>query len=193
MDRKVKLRAIFKLMLLFGLTAVAYPFLSSLSTGPEQKNNTWVTCDVSTLDEGNILRCGYATIYKRTRKDFATINKHELLLSDARSENSRQPEKATNPWRSENPAYFIFMPWAPVKGCAITLVRGKTHFTSPVPEMIALDELPYLTEPCANRTWDMSGRLYERSSYPVEKNLFVPKVRWEGNTRVHVRQNVEQD
>jgi len=176
-------------MLLFGLAAIAYPFLSSFSTGPKQENDAWLTCDISTLDAGNKMRCGHAMIYKRTKQDFATISKYEALLADARSENSHQPEEATNIWRSERPDYFIFMPWAPVKGCAVTLVRGKTHLNFPVSEKAALDALPYLTEPCENRTWDMSGRLYAREGYPPEQNLFVPTVKWQSGSLVHIQQN----
>jgi len=177
-------------MLLFGLAVVAYPFLSSFSTGPKQENDAWITCDLSTLDAGNTLRCGRAMIYKRTKKDFSHISKFEALLADPKSINSHQPVETTNIWRSENPAYFIYMPWAPIKGCAVTVVRGKTHFNFPVPEQNALDSLSYFTEPCEGRSWDMSGRLYKREGYPTENNLAVPRVKWQSNTLVHVRQNL---
>ena len=53
-------------------------------------------------------------------------------------------------------------------------------------EKEALEALPYFTELCGGRTWDMSGRLYQRGGHPPEENLTVPNVKWISDTRVLV-------
>ena len=55
-----------------------------------------------------------------------------------------------------------------------------------MPEIEALKELPFFTEPCEARTWDTSGRLYNRKGYPPERNLIVPRVRWISDSKVFI-------
>jgi hypothetical protein len=166
-----------------GIVLSAIPFLKSLSVSEARENAAWATCDVSRLGKGELLTCGYAMIYHRTEKDKSLISKFTYLLEDPMSTNSKQPDVAKNNWRSEKENFFIFRPWAPIRRCSIEFHK-EYAFWWDAPENIALEELPYFTELCEGRTWDMSGRLYKRGAYPPEENLTVPNVKWISETRV---------
>lgn len=186
MNKRTLLERTMGFMLLMGIAVSAYPFIKSLSVNAKSENSSWASCDLSELREGETMRCGLGMVYRRTAKDKASINKYHHLLADPNSKNSTQPIPAKNKWRSENPDYFVYRNFAPGRGCGLTFVSSERYPWAP-PEKAALDELPYFTEPCEGRTWDMSGRLYKREGYPPEQNLYIPKVQWKSATRVLVR------
>jgi hypothetical protein len=168
-----------------GAVMTAIPFIKSLSVSEARESAAWATCDVSKLDKGEVLTCGYAMIYHRTEEDKLSISKYTHLLEDPLSKKSKQPDRAINKWRSENENYFIFRPWAPIRRCSIEFHK-EYEFWWEAPENKALKALPYFTELCEGRTWDMSGRLYQRGGHPPEENLTVPNVKWISDTRVLV-------
>jgi ubiquinol-cytochrome c reductase iron-sulfur subunit len=155
-----------------------------MTLNEKQENDAWVTCDVAGLPKGRVKRCGWTSVYRRTDKDIASVEKYESLLADPKSLQSNQPKGAMNSWRSENPDYFVFKPWAPVRGCGVQLVDSNQTPGWAPPEINALEDMPYFTERCEGRTWDTSGRLYDRKGYPPEENLIVPKVHWVSPTKV---------
>ena len=166
-----------------GFVMTAIPFVKSLSVTEARENAAWATCDVSKIPKGEVLLCGYAMIYHRTEKDKLLISKYTHLLSDPMSKNSKQPDVALNKWRSEKEDYYIFRPWAPIRRCSVEFHKEYAYWYE-APENEALKELPYFTEVCEGRTWDMSGRLYQRVGYPPEENLIVPNVKWVSESRV---------
>ena len=168
-----------------GVAMTAIPFAKSMYVSAGRENAAWTTCDVSGLPAGEMMTCGYAMIYHRTENDKSMVAKYAHLLADPKSLASEQPSGALNPWRSEREDYFIFRPWAPVRHCGVELRKVPPHWWEP-PELEALKELPYFTEPCEGRAWDMSGRLYQRKGYPPEMNLIVPKVKWVSESKVLV-------
>lgn len=185
MSKKELLRLAIILLTFVGLVMFSIPFLKSLWPNAQQENNSWVACELSTMAPGSTLECGRAVVYRRTDEDRAAVTKYLDLLVDPDSVQSKQPEKVQNRWRSENPDFFIFMPWAPTRGCGVTLNRPGSH-AQDIAESEALKELAYFREPCDGRTWDTSGRLYKRPGYPPEKNLIVPQVKWISKTRILV-------
>ena len=186
MDKRTFLRSMVATMMLIGGVMIATPFVESLSINPRQENAAWHACDVSALSPGEMKKCGWSVVYRRTEEDRASVTKFASLLADPNSIESQQPKGANNQWRSTNPEFFIFKPYAPVRGCLVESVTTGQMFRWKLPENDALKELPYFMEPCEGRTWDTSGRLYHRKGYPPEKNLIVPEVRWVSKTKVLV-------
>lgn len=166
-------------MTIVGVIFLSIPFFQSLSMNAKQENDAWgAVCDVSDLALGGMKKCGLATVYRRTSIDKKSIARFKHLLADPASSESKQPESTRNQWRSENKDFFVFSPWAPVRGCGVELKDPEKSFERGPEEKEALLTLPYFTENCEGRTWDTSGRLYLRTYNPPEKNLIVPRVRW---------------
>lgn len=184
MNKRTILKVAVSGMAIIGLLLLLMPFLSSLNINPKQENNAWAACNVSEIQKGSLKKCGWSVVYRRTDKDIESVDKFITLLADPNSEQSKQPLSAQNKWRSEDKEYFIFKPYAPKRHCGVKLINSKNHYRWEPPEHAALVELPYFTEPCEGRTWDMSGRLYHREGYPQERNLIVPKVNWVSQTKV---------
>ena len=185
MSRRTHLKLAVGAMAVLGAAMVSLPFLYSLSINPKQENDAWGACDVSDLAQGAMKQCGWAAVYRRTSEDMASVDKFASLLADPDSIHSSQPSSAKNHWRSENPYYFVFKPWAPHRRCKVWLETSRKYYSGwEPPENVALTELPYFMEPCEGRTWDTSGRLYKRDGYPPEQNLAVPSVRWISPTKV---------
>ena len=173
-------------MTALALAIAVLPFIESMSVNAKQENDAWGACNVADLVPGDVKRCGRFSIYRRTPKDRSVVQEYIHLLADPGSAESEQSDTAKNEWRSENPEYFVFLPWAPERGCGVQLVTTGPGFLWDVPEAAALKELPFFTEPCEARAWDTSGRLYHRRGYPPERNLTVPKVRWMSDSEVLV-------
>ena len=174
-------------MSLAAVLLFAYPLVRSMSVTAKQENAAWGACDVSNLTPGALTRCKWALVYRRTPRDKDAIGKFAHLLEDPESQRSQQPDSARNQWRSENPDYFVFLPYAPVRSCGVELRQaGGTSWWWEPPEQEAIDVLPHFFELCEGRMWDTSGRLYKRNGYPSEKNLIVPEVRWKSKTKLLV-------
>jgi ubiquinol-cytochrome c reductase iron-sulfur subunit len=178
MSNRKALIGIVGAMIIVGLVLLAIPFVKSLSVNPKQEHAAWRPCDVSHMQKGELKKCGWTFIYRRTDEDMAAVDRYRDLLADPQSRQSEQPVTAQNLWRSENREYFVFKPWSPARGCPVELRDSGHDYPWEPPEHRALQELPYFTEPCGGRTWDMSGRLYHRHGYPPERNLTVPRVDW---------------
>ena len=171
---------------MMGVIFLSVPFFHSLSMNAKQENDAWGACDVSNLAPGAMKKCSWAMVYHRTSLDKNSISRFKHLLADRDSSESQQPESARNQWRSENPDFFVFKPWAPIRECGVELKDAEKSLEWGPEEKEALLTLPYFTEPCEGRAWDTSGRLYLRPGYPPEKNLIVPKVRWVSESSVLV-------
>jgi hypothetical protein len=178
MNKKKLLSRLVYLTAIIGLIFAAVPFVNSLNPGEKAKNDAWVKCDLSELQEGEIMQCGLAEVYKRTEIDKLSVSKYASFLEDRESKNSGQPEDLKNEWRSSDKNYFVYRPWAPIRGCKIEFMKAGLLQNWEPPEAVAMKNLPYYFERCEGRAWDMSGRLYHREGYPPEKNLIVPKTKW---------------
>ena len=112
MNRRSVLKAALGSMVALALAMAALPFIGSMSVNAKHENEAWGACDVTDLAQGEVKQCGRSSIYRRTPKDKSAVNKYIYLLADPASVESEQPDTAKNMWRSENPEYFVFRPWA---------------------------------------------------------------------------------
>lgn len=187
MEKRSALVVLVLLTGVVGLALFATVLIKSMTVNSKQRNDAWVECELAALPPGHLMRCGWASIYRRTTGEKNAVGAYINLLDDPYSKSSKQPESAKNKWRSESEEFFIFLPWAPHRGCPVELKPAGRNYPAWKPDEIAvLLKSPYFLERCEGRTWDASGRLYGRKGYPPEYNLTVPIVSWVSKNRVLV-------
>lgn len=188
--RKVLFIVLFFLSLAIFLTAFFILSGNLAINDDDMVNEGWAVCDLSGMRSGDFKECGWGSVvYKRTDRDINAIDEYYGLLADPMSLLSNQPDAAKNEWRSENKKCFVFLPFAPIRGCELNFKLPGRDINPQWPEAAALFELPYLSESCEGRAWDMSGRLYKREGYPDELNVTVPNFQWQSEFEVIIRSN----
>lgn len=159
-----------KLLVFIGFVFLSIPFISSFSTNDiDKKQNTsshWViTIPISDLVEGEIKpltwQAGLVWVYMRTKKDIESLKNNSLLLQDAASLKSDQPDTMKNDFRSVSESFFVFIPQENKRGCQVSLNTDG--------------EARIFTEPCFNAKYDTAGRIYKNSGHKDQQNLSVPK------------------
>ena len=170
------------------LGIAVFPFVASLGVTEKAKNEAWGKFDLSDMRPGETRAIGRAAAYRRAEADKKSIDAFEALLFDPNSDQSAQPANAKNKWRSSNPDFFIYLPWAPKRLCGIEFIEPlrKIHPAPSFPEFVVLKSMPHFVEPCNARFFDQSGRVLSRSGWPEEGNLIVPDTVWVSDKEVLV-------
>ena len=149
-----------------GTVAVAVPFLSSWSPSARAKTaGAPVQADIGKLEPGQQIivkwRGKPVWVVRRDDNALATLPRVEDQLRDPLSEDSIQPEYATNEYRSRNPEILIMVGICTHLGCSPTYR----------PE-ITTDFQGGFFCPCHGSKFDFAGRVYQ--SVPAPTNLTVP-------------------
>ncbi len=169
-QRRQFLAGLMKLLVFIGFVFLSVPFISSFSTNEDNEKQKatshWVvTVPVTELENGKIKPLpwagGLVWVYSRTEKDFQSLLNHNAVLLDANSDNSSQPEKMKNNYRSADKKYFVFIPHENKKGCQVRLNHDS--------------ENNRFTEPCFNAKYDAAGRIIKNSGHQDQQNLAVPE------------------
>ncbi|MDH5601664.1 MAG: hypothetical protein OEY78_10210 [Gammaproteobacteria bacterium] len=170
LKRRQLLAGLMKMLVLIGLGFFSYALISSFSSNSldekKSSNSRWVmSVPVSELVEGKIKTLawagGHAWVYFRTSADIQSLNKPEMILRDARSDKSDQPEALKTRQRSMNPRYFVFIPRENKRNCQVSLLKS--------------DEKGRFTEPCYGAKYDAAGRIMKDSGHHEQQNLAVPE------------------
>jgi ubiquinol-cytochrome c reductase iron-sulfur subunit len=149
-----------------GTVAVAVPFLSSWSPSARAKTaGAPVQADISKLEPGQqiIIKWRGKPVWVVRRDDaaLATLAKVAGELRDPESKESKQPEYATNEYRSRKPEYLIIVGICTHLGCSPTYQRE-----------ITADFQGGFFCPCHGSKFDLAGRVYQ--GVPAPTNLPVP-------------------
>jgi ubiquinol-cytochrome c reductase iron-sulfur subunit len=149
-----------------GTVVVAVPFLSSWSPSARAKTaGAPVQADISKLEPGQQIiikwRGKPVWVVRRDEAALATLPKVEDQLRDPLSEDSIQPEYATNEYRSRNPEILIMVGICTHLGCSPTYR----------PE-ITTDFQGGFFCPCHGSKFDFAGRVYQ--GVPAPTNLTIP-------------------
>ena len=149
-----------------GTVAVAVPFLSSWSPSARAKTaGAPVQADIGKLEPGQQIivkwRGKPVWVVRRDDAALATLPKVEDQLRDPLSEDSIQPEYATNEYRSRNPEILIMVGICTHLGCSPTYR----------PE-ITTDFQGGFFCPCHGSKFDFAGRVYQ--GVPAPTNLTIP-------------------
>jgi ubiquinol-cytochrome c reductase iron-sulfur subunit len=158
-----------------GAIATAVPFVSSFKPSARaQALGAPVEVDVSKLELGALLKVEWRgrPIYILHRSDemLGVLKNDVALLRDPSSEDSVQPEYATNDHRSIRPAFLVLEGVCTHLGCA------------PMPrfEVAPADLGPTWPGgfycPCHGSKFDLAGRVF--AGVPAPSNLTVPPYRF---------------
>jgi ubiquinol-cytochrome c reductase iron-sulfur subunit len=149
-----------------GTVAVAVPFLSSWSPSARAKTaGAPVQADISKLEPGQQIIVKWqgkpVWVVRRDEAALATLPRVEDQLRDPLSEDSIQPEYATNEYRSRNPEILIMVGICTHLGCSPTYR----------PEITADFQGGFFC-PCHGSKFDFAGRVYQ--GVPAPTNLTIP-------------------
>ena len=149
-----------------GTVAVAVPFLSSWSPSARAKTaGAPVQADISKLEPGQQIIVKWqgkpVWVVRRDEAALATLPKVTDQLRDPLSEDSIQPEYATNEYRSRNPEILIMVGICTHLGCSPTYR----------PEITADFQGGFFC-PCHGSKFDFAGRVYQ--GVPAPTNLTIP-------------------
>ena len=166
-----------------GLVLAAIPFVRSMGLNPRVAAAA-PAFDVRGMKPGELHKLDFGLwVYRRTAEDLAALGTYEEYLADPRSEMSQQPAALANVWRSDLREYFVFHPGAPKRHCAVELVAANSRSYEGFEETTVVSKLNHFFEPCEGRTFDVSGRVFARKSWPEELNLTVPQLDWVTDTK----------
>ena len=149
-----------------GTVAVAVPFLSSWSPSARARTaGAPVQADIGKLEPGQQIivkwRGKPVWVVRRDDAALATLPRVEDQLRDPLSEDSIQPEYATNEYRSRNPEILIMVGICTHLGCSPTYR----------PEITADFQGGFFC-PCHGSKFDFAGRVYQ--GVPAPTNLTIP-------------------
>lgn len=187
MNRRKLLTAVVLTCCLAGAGFVLVLLLHSLGISAKTENDSWSEYDLVGIRPGELRKLDWAWVYRRTDQDKKNVRAFIARMEDPLSLHSRQPENARNEWRSGSPEFFIFLPFAPIRGCGVKFMPPGELDYADIPEADIVKLAPYFSEPCEGRVFDTSGRLFRRQNYPPENNLIVPDTQWVTKTKVLVR------
>jgi ubiquinol-cytochrome c reductase iron-sulfur subunit len=158
-----------------GAIATAVPFVASFKPSARaQALGAPVTVDISKLEPGALLRVEWRGraiyILHRTEEMLGTLAKDVEVLRDPESEESDQPEDATNPHRSIRPAFLVLEGVCTHLGCA-PLPRFEV-----APADLGADWPGGFYCPCHGSKFDLAGRVF--AGVPAPLNLPVPPYRY---------------
>ena len=149
-----------------GTVAVAVPFLSSWSPSARAKTaGAPVQADIGKLEPGQQIivkwRGKPVWVVRRDDAALATLPAVTDQLRDPESNDSIQPEYASNEYRSRKPEYLIVVGICTHLGCSPTYQREITS-----------DFKGGFFCPCHGSKFDFAGRVYQ--GVPAPTNLTIP-------------------
>jgi ubiquinol-cytochrome c reductase iron-sulfur subunit len=149
-----------------GTVAVAVPFVASWSPSARAKSaGAPVEANIGKMEPGQQIivkwRGKPVWVVRRDDKALATLPEVTGELRDPLSEESKQPDYATNEYRSRKPEYLIIVGICTHLGCSPTYQREITS-----------DFKGGFFCPCHGSKFDFAGRVYQ--GVPAPTNLPVP-------------------
>ncbi len=157
-----------------GVAFAAVPFLASWKPSARAKaEGAPVEIDISKLEPGAMLKIQWrgkpVLIVRRTPEMLTRLADAESLLSDPRSESSKQPDYAKNDSRAVNPEYFVVLGVCTHLGC---LPQNRFGAGASADGLLQADWPGGFFCPCHGSKFDLSGRVF--SGVPAPTNLEVP-------------------
>ncbi len=158
-----------------GAALALAPFVISLKPSARaQALGAPVEIDVGPLEPGAMLRVEWrgrpVWVLRRTPEMLEALGQIEGDLRDAQSEESEQPEFATNEYRSAKPEYLVVVGQCTHLGCA-PVERFEIQ-----PADLGPEWLGGFYCPCHGSKFDLAGRVYK--GVPAPLNLAVPPYRF---------------
>ena len=154
-----------------GAVVAAVPFVESWRPSERARALGVPTdFDLSKLDMGQMAivlwRKQPIYVVRRSPEMVASLQGHDDMLKDAKSEDSDQPDYTKNPLRARKPEILVLIGICTHLGCL-----PKQRFEKADPEMGATWPGGYLC-PCHGSRFDLAGRVFNGS--PASVNLRIP-------------------
>ncbi len=166
-----------------GVVFAAVPFVASWKPSERARAlGAPSELDLSKIEAGQmtIITWRKQAIYvvKRTPEMVASLEGHDNLLKDPKSEDSEQPEYAKNPIRARKADILVLIGICTHLGCL-----PKQHFAKADPELGSTWPGGWLC-PCHGSRFDLAGRVFDGS--PASVNLRIPPYSFPTETRLIV-------
>lgn len=157
------------------VVGTAIPFILSMSPSERARAaGAPVVADVTKLGIGELMTVEWrgkpVWILHRTPAMIERLQANDALLSDPRSEESQQPDYATNPLRSRKPEYLVAVALCTHLGCVPT-VRPAVASADLGPDWPGGFYCP-----CHGSKFDLAGRVFKH--VPAPTNLEIPRYRY---------------
>jgi ubiquinol-cytochrome c reductase iron-sulfur subunit len=165
-----------------GAAAAAVPFIASFQPSAKTKAiGAPVKADFGKLEPGQQVthkwRGQPVWIVRRTPAMLEGLkNFADGVLRDPLSEESIQPEYATNAWRSTKEEYLIMVGLCTHLGCV------PSYVPEPGGDGLGKDWVGGFFCPCHGSKFDLAGRVYR--GFPAPTNMTVPPYRYISDTRI---------
>ncbi|USE35618.1 ubiquinol-cytochrome c reductase iron-sulfur subunit [Endozoicomonas sp. SCSIO W0465] len=161
-----------------GVVGVATPFLKSWNPSAKAKAaGAPVKVNLSKLEPGQQVvyewRGKPVFVLRRTKDMLNELPSQDGRLRDPKSENSEQPEYATNPYRSRTEDVLVLVGLCTHLGCSPKYLPEVKPM-----EFDASWKGGYFC-PCHGSRFDLAGRVYK--GVPAPTNLVVPPYSFEGD------------
>jgi ubiquinol-cytochrome c reductase iron-sulfur subunit len=157
-----------------GVAFAAAPFLASWKPSARAKAlGAPVEIDISKLEPGAMLKIVWrgkpVYVVRRTPGMVESLARNDGILSDPRSERSKQPMYAKNDQRARKPEYFVVLGICTHLGCA-----PQNRFSPGASEdgVLKADWPGGFFCPCHGSKFDISGRVFK--GVPAPANLEIP-------------------
>lgn len=158
-----------------GVGATAVPFVASFKPSARaQALGVPVEVDISKVEPGSLVKVEWRGraifIVHRTDAMLGTLERDEDQLRDPRSEESEQPDYATNTYRSLRPEFLVMEGVCTHLGCA-PIERFEVG-----PADLGSDWPGGFFCPCHGSKFDLAGRVF--AGVPAPTNLRIPPYRY---------------
>ncbi len=178
---RLRLRVATKILLLCGVLLFGYVLLSMFfSSGPSTTQYTAFKVDIQDLVQGQSKTLLWQErpiiVYHRSDAEQAQLRQLNDSLADPNSKRSIQPDWATGPDRSRDPAWFVAIAVGSDMGCPIELLKASDALFKGEPW------LGGFVDTCRKSRYDLAGRVYDEQQ--AQKNLIVPDYRIEPGTLI---------
>ncbi len=169
-SRRKILRGTVKLMILVMFAWLAWMVSGYMTQSPHPERRTGLSIDLRGLAAGDymIVRWDQRKLYVWHRSDamLRQLRGYEDRLEDPDSSRSRQPEAATNHYRSLDPHYLVVYARNKDRDCEVEAL-GASQSEPPVTPWFG-----GFADSCRGVYYDLAGRAY--TSQGVQRNLEVP-------------------
>ncbi len=174
-----------------GIAFAAIPFIESWQPSARAKAlGAPVTVDASKLEAGQMLKVVWrgqpVYVVRRSKAVVDSLNGHDDLLADPKSEDSLQPDyvKSQGAARARNPEYWVGLAVCTHLGCSPLGAFEPNNASQVAGTDLGQNWPGGFYCPCHGSKYDISGRVFK--GMPAPKNLTVPSYTFSGEALISI-------
>ena len=174
-----------------GIAFAAIPFIESWQPSARAKAlGAPVTVDASKLEAGQMLKVVWrgqpVYVVRRSKAVVDSLNGHDDLLADPKSDDSLQPDyvKSQGAARARNPEYWVGLAVCTHLGCSPLGAFEPNNASQVAGTDLGQNWPGGFYCPCHGSKYDISGRVFK--GMPAPKNLTVPSYTFSGEALISI-------